>query len=261
MAPGVFKSFLVIIVLFGASAFIWDYSARTNIRELQGHWHSSTDESITLDVIDTLVIVNHYSRTVPPDTFSIIDRELGRVVLPIRCGCGGGLFPEMSRFTVNADILTYDSITDGPCYGFDDMRFKRCDPAICHLEHAIQPHGVLNFYRLPVARETISMQLKSSLYSTVLIGFPSEEEYGAGPAIQVNDVFITAEQLPQYFNSEKQKGNYGPKLTLVWLIDADVPADFLANVFQNVPRDSSTHYQLVMSKDKKRIGYQLMDSL
>jgi hypothetical protein len=32
-------------------------------------------------------------------------------------------------------------------------------------------------------------------------------------------------------------------------------------VFQNVPRDSSTHYQLVMSKDKKRIGYQLMDSL
>ena len=262
MTPLVFKSFLVILALFGASVYVWDNSAQRKIRALQGHWHSDTKENVTLDVIDTLVIVNRYSRITAPDTLSIIDRELGRVVLPIHCGCGGPLLmPEMSRFTVDGGMLTYDSITSTACYPFRDMHFKGCDPASCHLNHALEPYtGPIKFGELPVGAGEMNSKVNHSFFGLILIGFPSEEEFRPGPMLQVNNVWISPDGLPQWFDSERARGE-NQVMNFIWVIDATVPKIFLEEAFQYVPQDSSSHYQLVMSEDKSQIGYRLMDDL
>jgi hypothetical protein len=260
MTPLVFKSFLVMLALYWASVYVWDDSAHRKITDLQGHWHSETEGNVTLDIVDTLVIVNRYSRLTTPDTLSIIDRELGRVVLPIPCGCGFSMQPQMGRFTVRDNILTYDSISLHWCYPFIDMRFKRCDPATCHLSHALEPYTyAIDFNQLPVGHGEIHNKLSHPFYSLILIGFTSDDEFVPGPKIQVNDVFISPKGLPQYFELEKQRTERQPMV--IWVIDAAIPQTFLEDVFQYVPRDSSTHYQLVTSEDNSQVGYQVMNVL
>jgi hypothetical protein len=248
-----FKFLLFIILVFALSAWMWNRSSQKVIRKLQGHWHSTSDLNITLDIIDTLAVVNRYSRIVPPDTFSLIDRELGSVVLPVHCGCGGGLFPHMTRFRVTEDHLHYDSVSDPMCYP-EGMNFVRATGANCKMTHALSGYNsiAINNLALPAASAREYIETVPLPYGVVIIGH-TDKNLGAGPKIQVNDVFITPGQIPEWIRERKELGK---EWLFIWAIDETVPNGFLEEVFHNVPLDSSLHYRLVRSSDETHVQYE-----
>ena len=232
---------------------MWNLSTQKVIKKLQGHWHPTSDLNITLDIIDTLVIVNRYSRIVPPDTFSLIDRELGTVVLPVHCGCGGALSPWMTRFRVTEDHLHYDSVSGSMCYP-QGMHFVRATEANCEMTHALSGNNALAIKKLELSAASVRACVENVPlpYGIVIIG---NTEFGSASEIQVNDVFITPGTLPEWMRQLYEK-EPGKDWHFVWAIDETVPRDFLEEVFHNVPRDSSMHYRLVRSMDNTSVQYE-----
>lgn len=86
---------------------------------------------------------------------------------------------------------------------------------------------------LPTAANLNKLE-KKSLVSYIFIGAPRKElqsKFGAEPRIQVNDVLVTPDQIPQYVMEQKDKlGEEGDKITMSLKIDRDAKMGIVVDV-------------------------------
>ncbi|MGB0523501.1 MAG: ExbD/TolR family protein [Flammeovirgaceae bacterium] len=89
---------------------------------------------------------------------------------------------------------------------------------------------------LPTASQIQKLE-KKSLVSYIYVGEPKEtERYGSSPRIQLNDVLVTTDDIPQFIFEEKGKLSEGErdKLTISLKIDREAKMGIVSDVRQQL---------------------------
>jgi hypothetical protein len=249
---------LVIVSTFSSCSL----TRQKTLDKLQGHWHMDSPYQMTLDINHTSVEVNKYSLFETPEQFSLFDSAAHDIVLPVPCGCGGGKFPYVNKFSFRSDMLIYNNKIVKNCYAYSPMRFVRGDLKTCKQKHTIQGNDInVKLSAFPI-RSSYVVDLDSlrrtSLVSYISIGLPTNVDmFGSSPKIQVNDVYIEPRDIQLFISSEKARYPNEPH---VFCLNVDnAVSDILLEEVISVIRQNSVAaiYRLVtLPPEEKKYGYQ-----
>lgn len=256
---------IYLLPLYVITIGIQSCSQQSTFKKLQGHWHMDEPYSLTLDIEDSVVILNKYSLIDYPEEFPLLDSVDHAISLPVPCGCGGSTLPVMRKFQLRRDTLIYDEKISEECYAFTPIKFAKNNPSQCRWKHAITGRNpILNFTSFPKVTSTMVINLDSlrsvSPIASILVGFPIEkEQFGVNPKIQAYDVFIEPKEIPLFI--EQQKNMYGEDmpLSVCLVIDNSVPQTFIDEVINAIPTEKvSNIFRLVSFEDENKFGYERM---
>ena len=230
--------------------------------KLQGHWHMDSPYKMTLDINRSNVEMNKYSLFETPEQFPLFDSATHDIVLPIPCGCGGGKFAYVNKFSFRSDMLIYNKRIAEKCYAFTPMKFIRGDLKTCKWKHTIQSNDVnVKLTAFPIRTSSVvdlDSLRSTSLVSYINIGIPERVEmFGFHPKIQVNGAYVEPRGILQFIRSEKSRAEMTP-LVLCLNVDNAVPDILLEEVISLIPQDSvAAIYRLVtLQGQEKKYGYQ-----
>lgn len=252
----------IIAILLFASLFIsTTCTNRQNIAaQLKGHWHIENEHyNSTLDIDDSVATFNKYSLLSFPERFNLFDSASHQPVLPFNCGCGGGVYPEFSKFQIKGDTLIFDEEDLDICYVFSPLKFIRGNPVACYKSHYFSGETkILQLNRFPDASEKVvnyDSLINKYNVSHVKVGFSTYPEDGVNPKIQVHDVFIEKQTIQKFIEEELF---YYESIAICFVIDDSVPKEFIKSIlpeFRNKRIEGIYH---LVSYDGTKLGYQQM---
>lgn len=234
-----------------------------HLQKLKGHWHMEHPYNLTLDISDSIVVVNQYSLTGDHYQFPLRDSKDRSISLPIPCGCGESLLPAIKKIKFNKDTLIYDdekAIED--CYAFSPVKFVKSDIDKCKWSHALGwKSELINVSNFPKANSNLingdSLRREKAII-TLLIGYAVEQEqYGVNPKILARHTFIDITEIPFFLENERTMYDTTIPLMLFLAIDTSVPEDFVKDVINAIPNDKiNAIFQMVWASDETTLGYQ-----
>ncbi len=244
----------------------WFESTKSTMSRLQGHWHMSAPYHNTVDIIDSIAIIDKYSFTNSDFAISLFDSATHEIALPTHCGCGGSILPLEKKFEIKGDTVFYfdaDSLLTN-CYSFTPMKLYRSDIDLCRQQHVTDDFNYIldltEFRNATSAIINYDSLKKTSAIAAIILGYEKNNFKHDSVRIAVSDVFIDFNDIPRYLKEVWMgKGEHVPLVVCI-IASKDVPQHYLDKVVATVERDTIKvdQYQLVSYGNDKKLGYQVV---
>jgi hypothetical protein len=234
------------------------------INPLEGHWHNIDDRyDLTMDIDDSLVVLNKYSLFEYPETFPLFDSVNHKPSLPIPCGCGSAVLPVIDKFQIVGDTLIYDNKMAEECYAFTPFQFIRCNIKNCNwTQHYFpgQEVSLENFDSMKSMTIDLDSLRRNSVIINIAVGYPKSEEFGNEPKIQEMGVFIELEDISKVIAERKSlylEDKITPPTVVCLVMDTSIPRDYAEMVINAIPKNEvSEVLHLVSFENGKKLGFE-----